>query len=197
MFKAIQRPDRATLRTLAKAFIRIGDNPAALLCLDHFFSSPRKLRNLPFDRVQASLSLYLEYVDLLDKLRRDVSLAKGSARQRLFGFQVLGGNRYLVPEYSSLYKKLANQSGSSKRSTEGHACNYNELGRSITHFVSNLILDRTKVQDGTCRDVHGFAPCLELLVQKECTPWKEWGHVPSSTSSQRNSQLTGIALDSA
>ena len=151
------------------------NDPAALLCLDHFFSSPLKLRNLPLDEVQASLSLYLDYVRLLDKLRRDESLAQGSARQRLFGFQVLGWNRYLVPEHSSLHKKLANQSGSSKRSADGCICSHDELARSIAHFISSRTLDRTKIQDITCRDVHGFSPCLQLLVQKKCSSLKGMG----------------------
>ena len=111
----------------------------------------------------------------MDKLRRDGSLAQGSARQRLFGFQMLGWNRYLVPESCSVYKKLANQAGSSKKSTDGYRCGSDELGRSITHFISNRTLDRTKTQDDICRGVHGFSPCLQLLVQKECSPLEEIG----------------------
>ena len=188
MFKAIKRTDRASLRALAKTFIKQGDNPAALLCLDNFFSSPLKLQNLSLDRVEASLSLYFDYVNLLDKLRPNVSLAQGSARQRLFGFQVLGSNRYLVPEYSSLYNKLANQSGSSKKSADGHICGSDELGRSITHFISSRAVNRTKSQDATCRNVHGFSPCLQLFVQGECSPPKEMG--PCTFQHVRPEELT-------
>jgi len=164
------------------------NDPAALLCLDHFFSSPLKLRNLPLDKVEASLCLYLDYVHLLNKLRRDKSLSKGSARQRLFGFQVQGHNRYLVPERSPLHKKLANQSGSSKRSTDEHICDYDELCRSISHFISNRTLNRTKIQDVTSRDVHRFSPCPQLLVQKKCNPLK--GMEPCTFQHFRPEELT-------
>ena len=175
MFKAIQRPDRPSLRTLARAFIGMGNDPAALLCLDYFFSSPLKLRNRPLAEVEVSLYLYLDYVLLLNKLRRDESLAQGSARQRLFGFQVLGKNRYLVQEHTPLYKRLVNQSSSSKRDADGYRCKGDELGRSIADLISSRTSDRTKIQDGTCRNVHGFSPCLQLLVQKKCNPLKATG----------------------
>jgi hypothetical protein len=112
MFKAIQGADHASLRTLAKTFIRTENDPAALLCLDHVFSSPLKLRNLPLVEIQASLSLYLDYIRLLNKFYNDESLTEGSNHQRLFGFQVLGENRYLVPKHTLLYEKLTNRSGS-------------------------------------------------------------------------------------
>jgi len=146
------------------------NDPAALLCLDHFFSSPLELRNLLLDEIETSLYLYLDYVYLLNQVRRDGSLARGSARQRLFGFQVLGGNRYMVPGSSSVHKKLAKKSGSSGKSTDEYKCDSDELGRSITNFISNRTLDRTKVQNDTCRGVHGFSPCLQLLVRKKCSP---------------------------
>ena len=172
MFKAIQRTDRASLRALAESFFETRNDSAALLCLDHFFSSPLRLRNLPLDKVEATLYLYLDYVHLLKNLRRDNSLAPGSARQRLFLFQVLGYNRYLVPKQSSLYNKSGNQSGSRKGSTEGHECDYDGLCRSINHFISNRTLNRTKTQDDTFREVHRFSPCPQSLVQKKCSPPK-------------------------
>jgi len=170
MFKAIQRTDRAHLRALAETFFQMKNDSAALLCLDHLFSSPLRLRNLPLDKVEASLDLYLDYLYLLNKLRREESLAPGSARQRLFRFQVLGYSRYLVPKQSSLYKKSRNQSSSRKESTEGHECDYDELCRSINHFISNRALNRTKIQDDAFRDVHRFSPCPQSLVQRKCSP---------------------------
>ena len=163
MFKAIQRGDRAGVRTLARTFIGMGNDSAALLCLDRFFSSPLRLRNPPPAEVEVSLSLYLDYVHLLNKLRRDESLAQGSTRQRLFGFQVLGRNRYLVPEHSLLHKK------SSKRDTDGHRYANDELSRSISHLIPSRTIDRTKIQDDTCPGVHEFSPCLQLLVQNKCS----------------------------
>jgi len=170
MFKAIQRTNRASLRALAETFFETRNDPAALLCLDHYFSSPPRMRNLPFDKVEATLYLYLDYVHLLKNLRRDNSLASGSARQRLFGFQVLGYNRYLVSEKSSLHKILANQSGSGEGSADGHRCSHDELCRSINYFISNRTSKRTKIQDDAFRDAHKFSPCPQSLVQKECSP---------------------------
>ena len=188
MFKAIWSADHASFRTLVETFIGAGNHPAALLCLDNVFSPPPGLRNLPLAGVQASLSLYLDYIRLLNKLRRDESLAQGSARQRLFGFQVLGWNRYLVPEQSSLYKKLTNQSGSSKKDIKGHKCSYEELSRSINHFILSRASERTKTQNANCRDVHVFSPCLHSLVQGKCNPLK--GMEPCTFQHIQPEQLT-------
>ena len=173
MFRAIQRVDHATLCTLAETFIRAGDDPSALLCLDYVFSSPLKLLDLSFVDIQASLSLYLNYIRLLNKLRYDESLVEGSNRQRLFGFQVLGENRYIAPRYTILQEKLIDRPGLNRKSTDGYTCSSDELSQGIIELISNRILDRTKIQNDTCRNFHGFSPCLRLLAQKECNPPEE------------------------
>ena len=161
-----------TLRTLAKTFLGSGNNPAALLCLDHVFSSPLKLQDLPLVEAQASLSLYLDYTRLLNKVRRDESLSEGLNPQRLFGFQVLGRSRYLVPKHTILYEKLTNRSDPRGKSTAGYECGYGEIRRGIIEFISSRIDGRTKIQDDACHSVHGFAPCLRFLVQKKCSTQK-------------------------
>jgi len=168
MFKAIQCADHASLRTLAKTFIGTRNDPAALLCLDHGFSPPPKLLNLSFVEIQASLSLYLDYVRLLSKLRRDESLAEGSNRQRLFGFQVLGEDRYLAPRHTILHEKLAGRFGSGGESMGGYTCGPDELRRGIIQLILSRTSDHAVDQDGTCRDIHGFSPCLRLLIEKRC-----------------------------
>ena len=170
MFKAIRDADFTSLRALAKTFIGTRNNPAALLCLDHVFSSPLKLKNISFVEIQESLSLYLDYIRLLNKFRRDESLAEGSNRQRLFGFQVLGDNRYLVPKHTLVHQKLTNQSGSSRKNVDGYKCNYDELNRGIIQLISSRVRDRTGTQNGASRDAHGFSPCLHWLVQNKCNP---------------------------
>ena len=187
MFKAIQRADRESLRTLAKTFIGIGNDLAALLCLDHVFSSPLKLRGLPLAEVQASLSLYLAYIRLLDKFRHDESLAEGSNRQRLFGFQVLGRNSYLIPENTLLHGRPINRSDSGGKSVGGHGYGYDEIRRGITQLISSRIDGRTETQNKACRDVHGFSPCFDLLVQKRC-PQK--GKEPCTFQHVQPEQLT-------
>jgi len=168
MFEAIRRGDHTSLRTLAKTF---GNDPAALLCLDHVFSSPLKLRNIPLVEAQASLSLYLDYIHLLTELRRNESSAEGSNHQRLFGFKVLRGRgRYLVLKHTLLHEELVNRSGPSGKSTDACECSYDEIRRVIVHFVSGRIDYRTEIQDRTCRSVGGFSPCLPFLVQKKCGP---------------------------
>jgi len=169
MYEAIRHYDSATLRTLAKTLIERGDDPAALLCLDRAFSSLLKLQGLPLVEVQASLSLCFDYIRLLNKIRRDESLVEGSNCQRLFGFQVLGRNRYLVPKHTILYKKLANQSDLRGKGTAGFERGYDDIRRGIIQFISGRIDDRAENQDNACRGVHGFAPCLRYLVQKKCT----------------------------
>jgi hypothetical protein len=169
MFEAIRRGDRVGLRTLAKTFIGTGNDPAALLCLDHVFLSSLKLRNLPLAEVHALLSLYLDYIRLLNKFRRDESLVQGSNHQKLFGFQVLG-KRHLVPRHTVLHEKLTNRSDLRGEGAGGYGCNYDELRQGIIQLIRSRINDRTEIQNATCRDVHGFAPCLQLLVQKECNP---------------------------
>ena len=178
MFEAIKRVDRASLRAFAKTFLRTGNDPAALLCMDHVFSSSFKLRNLPLIEVQASLSFYLDYIRLLSKFRNDKSLAQDSSHQRLFGFQVLGDSRYLVPRHTLLYEILANGPGSGRTGVDGYECDHDELSCGVVQLIGSRIHDRTEIQDQACRDVHGFSPCLYLLIEKECNPPKGKGRCP-------------------
>ena len=170
MFKAIGHADYESLRTLAKAFIGTENDPAALLSLNYVFSSPLELRNLSLAEVQALLTLYLDYIRLLNRLRCDKSLDEDSNRQRLFGFQTLGDDRYLAPKGTLLHERLASKSSSSWKSADGYRCGYHELNRSIVHLISDLIRDRAVMQNNACRDVHGFSPCLHLLAKKRCKP---------------------------
>jgi len=175
MFQEIGRVDRASLRMLARTFIDMKNLPAALLCLDHVFSSRLKLQDLPLSEVQRSFSMYLDYIRLLKKFRYGDSLAQGTNHQRLFGFQALRGSRYLVPRHTPLHDQLVNQYGSSAKNTDGYECSYEELRQGITQFISRRIQDRTEAQNGACRDIHGFSPCLSLLVEKQCNPTDEEG----------------------
>ena len=146
-----------------------------MLCLDHVFSSPLALRGLPLIEVQTVLSLFLDYIRLLNKFRRDGSFTEGSNHQRIFGFQVLGEDCYLAPEHTLLHEELTNRLGSSRKSTGGYKCGHEELNRGIIQLISNRISDRTEIQNTACRDVHGFSPCPRLLVQIKCNPPKEKG----------------------
>lgn len=178
MFKAIQHGDRASLRTLAKTFTRARNDPAALLCLDHLFSFPIRLLNLPLAEIQALLSLFLDYIRLLNKFVRFESLAQGSNHQMLFGFQVLGENSYLVPEHTLVYKGLINQSESSGKRVDDYRCSYDELSRCIIQLILGRIRCRTEIQNETCREAYGFSPCLRLLVRRKCDPPEGKGPCP-------------------
>ena len=178
MFKAIRRIDRGSIRTLAETFIETGNYPAALLCLDHVFSSPLKLRNLPLAEIQASLSLYLDYIRLLNRFRRDESLARGSNHQMLFGFQVLGENRYLVPRHTVVHEELTARPGLGRENVDGYTCDSDELRRCITQIIKSRTQDRTEIQNGACTDVHGFSPCLYWLVEKRCSRLEGKGQCP-------------------
>ena len=178
MFKAIGRDDRTSLRTLSKTFIEKGENIAALLCLHPVFSSPPELRNLPLAQVQTWLSFYLRYICLLNELLCDESLALGSNRQRLFGFQVLGEGRCLVPRYTLLHEKFTNQSGPSGEGVENYRCGYDELDLGIVQIIKSRIRGRTEIQNNACHDAHGFSPCPYLLVQNRCNPPEGKGPCP-------------------
>ena len=175
MFQAIGRVDRASLRALAKIFTDMENLPATLLCLDHIFSSRPKLQGLPLSEIQESFSVYLGYVRLLTKFRRDESLAQGSNHQRLFGFKALKGNRYLVPRHTPLHDQLTGRYASSAKDTDGYGCGYDELRRGISQLISRRIQDRTEAQNSACHDIHGFSPCLSLVVEKGCNPPDEDG----------------------
>ena len=168
MFEAIRTDDYASLRALARTFIGMENDSAALLCLDHVFSSPLELRGLPFVEVQESLSLYLDYIRLLNKFRRDESLVQGSNHQTLFGFQALGENRYLTPRHTVLLDSLTAQSISNRKSADGFTCGSDELRRGINQLISSRLSDRTETQNDACRNVHGFSPCLPLLFENKC-----------------------------
>ena len=171
MFKAIQYTDPIRLRTLAKTFAEAGNDPAALLCLDHIFSAPAKMRQAPLAGIHAWLSLYLDYIRLLDRLRRDDSLAEGSKHQRLFGFQVLGEDRYLVSKHTLIYDILTEQYGSREENADGYPCAHSELSGGIVQVISSRIDDRTELLNSACRGAHGFSPCLTLIARGQC----KWG----------------------
>lgn len=196
MFEAVQRADRPSLRTFAKTFIKTGNDTAALLCLDHVFSSPPELHSLPFTEVQESLSSYFEYVCLLNMLRDDESLAEGSNCQRLFGFQVLRESRYLIPKYTLVHERLVGQSGSSGKSVDGYRCSYDELRRGIIQLISARIRDRTETQNYACRDARGFSPCLQLLIRRNCFPPCPFQHIQpeQSTADWYHARLRLILL---
>lgn len=168
MFEAIQNTDHTSLRTLAKSFTETGNDPATLMCLDHIFSSPLKLRHLSLADIHALLSLYLDYIRLLDRLWRDDSLAEGSKHQKLFGFQVLGEDRYLVPKHSLIHGILTNQTIGSEESTDWHTCTYDELSGSIVQLIEIRTRERTRLEHIACRDAHGFSPCLTLIIRGRC-----------------------------
>ena len=171
MFEAIQNADHTSLHALAKAFIETGNDPAALMCLDHVFSSPPKLRQLSLVHIHASLSIYLDYIRLLDRFWRDDSLAEGSKHQRLFGFRVLGEDRYLVPKHTLVNETLANQTIGSEENADGYTCTYGELSWGIMQLISGRIYNHTRLENNACRDAHGFSPCLTLIVRGQC----KWG----------------------
>ena len=168
MFEAIRSADHERLSALAKTLIGMGEDTAALLCLDHVFSSPLELQGLPLDEIEALLSLYFDYVRLLNKLRRDKSLDQDSNLQRLFGFQVLEENHYKAPRYTTLHESLTKRLTSSRKAASGYTCGSDELQQGIDRLISSRISDRTEIQDEACRNVHGFSPCLRLLVQGKC-----------------------------
>ena len=178
MFKTIERNNRASLRALAETFIEKGESIAALLCLHHVFASPPELQNIPLSQVQKALSLYLCYIRLLNEVLCDESLAQGSNRQKLFGFQVLGEGRCLVPKHTILHDKFTKQSGSSREGVDDYRCGYDELGWSIVQIIKSRIHDRTQIQNNACRNVYGFSPCYHLLVKKKCNPPEGKGPCP-------------------
>ena len=174
MFRAIQCADHATLRVLAGRFIKTRSDPIALLCLDHAFSPALELRGLSLAKIQELLSLFLDYIRLLNKFRGDEMLTEGSNHQRLFGFQVIGENRYSVPGDSLLCGGLAARSGLGGEGGEC-ICGYDELRQVIIQFISSRIYNRTEIQNSACHGVHGFSPCLHLLVRNDCNPPEEKG----------------------
>ena len=172
MFQAIQSSDRMSLCSLAKTFTESGNHPAALLCLDHALSPPLSLQDIPLTRIQALFSMYPGYIQLLRQLPDDESFAEGSNHQRLFGFQTLQQSRYLAPKHTLLYKRLVGQSSGQSSSSQqgGVICDYGVLRRCIVKLIESRIRDRTTSQNAACCEVHGFSPCFQLLVQKECNP---------------------------
>ena len=169
MFQAIRHSDHATLRALAKTFSESNNDTAALLCLDHAFSSPLKLQGLPPSEVQALLSLYFDYVCLLKKVQRDESLAKGSNNQKLFGFQVQEENRLLVPGNTLLHGKITKKSTSSRKGVSGRKCGSEEVRQGIKDIITSRVRDRTNMQEMACNNVHGFAFCSQSLLRGNCS----------------------------
>ena len=175
-FQAIHRADYEALRMLAKTFVETRHD-LAVLCLDHVFSHPFELQGLTMFETQELLSLYLDYIRLLTKFLHDESLPNNLDKQRLFGFQALGWERWLVLRDTVLYEGLTGTSDSSGRGGDGYICGHDELRRGIRVVIEDRISTRTWAEDRACRQIHGFSPCLRLLIQGECDPLCSFRHI--------------------
>src|ERR1700761_3071904 len=118
MFQAICQRDISKLEALGQLFEE--ENPgAALLCLDHCFTSPPKIQALSVDGVAQQLRAFFRYVKLLNTFTW-ADPSTNSVVKRLFGYVRQGENSFSIPEGTLLHKILCQQNPPAcRRAVEG------------------------------------------------------------------------------
>lgn len=162
-------PDLVQLRRLAFGFYIRRNSAAALICLDHVFSSHPTLHKATLVETEALLSLYLTYVRLLVQFWRDDRFSEGSNHQKVFGFEVQQEDHYLVPKNTFIYGKVSAARGMLEDPPAEYSCSREELSRVILRAIVAHIASRTKVQERACYGTRGFSPCLNTLIKGNCT----------------------------
>ena len=167
MFKARHKADSQTLRVLHPKFIKDGNYPAALLCLDPVFISTLPTQGAPTVDPTPTLSLHLAYFELLDRLRREDCLDTGSIRQKVFAFQPCQDDRVFIPANSFLHAIFLPEPDTVHEGG-GRVVTHEDLRRALNREIPKFIYERAKVQNNAYWNRLGAAPCLMVITKGEC-----------------------------
>ncbi|KAJ7222624.1 hypothetical protein GGX14DRAFT_558715 [Mycena pura] len=164
MFQAICQRDLSKLEALGQLLEE--ENPgAALLCLDHCFTSPPKIQALSVDGVAQQLRAFFRYVKLLNTFTW-ADPSTNSVVKRLFGYVRQGENSFSIPEGTFLHKILCQQNHPAcRRSVEGRVVLDSSELRDVFHqTLKDRLRHRVLQENDTCKRTKAFSPCLTFSV---------------------------------
>ncbi|KAI0656844.1 hypothetical protein C8Q70DRAFT_1158814, partial [Cubamyces menziesii] len=171
MFRAIAKRDTAALGALSKAFQPRGNAAAVLMCLDHTFALPMQLQTAPITEVSAKLEIFLEYMQILQKLVGTTTVCSNAVVRRLFALQDSPEteDHVLVPPDTFLSAQINPRTGPSARVTEqGISIPRWELEVIINNAFKNRLLQRIHQENEVVRNLRILHPCLPYAAHGRC-----------------------------
>jgi hypothetical protein len=170
MFRAIETNDTTLLRSLAQMFLAKGNNPAALLCLDHVFRTPPRLGQADDPQVSSFLRSFHSYLQLLRSAAVDPIVHQRVGVQKLFALTVADDDTYHSAKSTFLHQLIIKQSWPCLLSTEEEVV---LSAPQAALYIKQALLDRIKIrvahQDGACMVMKAFsAPCIAHCIYAQC-----------------------------
>lgn len=170
MFDAIFQNNLDKLRDQAVSLLAAnGDIGAVILCLDHFYTSPPKIKTANTTDVSASLGLFHDYIRLLKRVATDANAVDNPVLRRLFAIQE-SDQSYLLPAGSYLHKfALEHQVTVIRATMEGAFMTPRETTWTINQAIARRLKIRIAQEDAMALTSRAFSPiCLSSAVYNLC-----------------------------
>ncbi|KAI0327262.1 hypothetical protein GY45DRAFT_1428013 [Cubamyces sp. BRFM 1775] len=171
MFRAIAKRDTVALGALFKGFRARGNAAAILMCLDHTFALPVQLQTASTTEVSVKLEIFLEYMQLLQKLVGTTAVCSNAIVRRLFALQDSpeSEDHVLVFTDTFLNAQVHPRTGPSARVTEqGTSILRWELEVIINNVFKNRLLQRIHQENEVVRNLRTLHPCLPYVAYGRC-----------------------------
>ncbi|KAJ7051172.1 hypothetical protein C8F01DRAFT_1067163 [Mycena amicta] len=157
MFQAILDGNIDKLEALGRSFHAANNSPAALLCLDHYFTHRFSVRDLGLDALVHHLDLFFTFVRLLYNAGFNVDPAASSGAGQLFGFSKDGEDRFLISPNSVLRPADA--------STESCVISAFQLRSTFQTFIRERLGTHVLRENSSCHGHKIFeGPCLTFAL---------------------------------
>ncbi|KAF8151966.1 hypothetical protein K438DRAFT_1778624 [Mycena galopus ATCC 62051] len=152
MFRAIADQDRPKLWQLGKTFLRTNNQPAALLCLDHYFADPPRIQALPIEAIAENLRVFFDYLKIMHQLALHVDPCSSSATRKLFGYRKEGENTFYIPPATFMHRTPSDNSGLLTSSEE--------LRTIFQDSLRDRMAEKIREENQMCRVTKAFSgPC--------------------------------------
>lgn len=151
------------LRKLGQTFFEANNIPAALLCFDHYYTSPLTFQDLDVYQMADELNTFRLYIQLLLHVHGHPNPVEMAEFSKLFGFQKLSENHVLLSNGSYLHR--AYRSVYSSEDIQLYTLEF------LAHFrtcIANRLRGRVSEQNNICKTSRTFTPCLTYAVLEFC-----------------------------
>ncbi|KAF5345183.1 hypothetical protein D9758_009704 [Tetrapyrgos nigripes] len=164
MFRAILEKSTTQLRLQAKNFLEAQNIPAAILCLDHYFSTMPRLTDLSVSDVAQQLEAFLDYTQLLStKLLADKNPQDSRMLQKLFAFERLSEGHVRLAKGSYLHMSVG-----AANSDQDFMLPSLDLLILLRNRVGQRVRNRILKEDDECKRARAFSLCLNFSTYGGC-----------------------------
>ncbi|KAJ3757218.1 hypothetical protein EV360DRAFT_46501, partial [Lentinula raphanica] len=164
MFQSIINKDQAALKKLGKQFLLAENIPAALLCLDHYYTPALPFSNLTVYEMADELSLFLDYSQLLISIiGGDYNITDQISLCKLFGLKKLSDSHIVLAAGSYLHQRYPK--AISGQNLQMYMTDF------MYHFQSHIsrrLQEQIEKQNDICKQCSTFTPCLTFAVFQHC-----------------------------